>query len=127
MDDVHSLFWAVLKWGILTVSSLIVVEFFLYHKSWSILHQIKRRIRIAEDKKNYAFESTLSIINLVMTVILNLIILIVFVLCVIVLLYSIAYMTEHFFLILGAVVLVLITLIYICIKLIRKYNEQKEA
>lgn len=127
MDSVTQLVYNLLFGGSLLLAVLLIVEAVLYYKSWSIIHKLKDKIRMSEDKKNYAVESTLSIINLIMTVILNLILLIILLLCIIVILYSIVYLTEYFFPIFTVVVLAILILIYICIKLMRQYNEQRGA
>ena len=124
MDNISQLVFDVLVGGGLLLAALLIIEAFLYYKSWSLIHTVGKRIKMSEDKKNYAVESTLSLTSLAMTVILNVILLIILILFGVVILYSIFYLTQYFFIIFTAVVLALVILIYICIKLMRQYNEQ---
>ncbi|MFH1126456.1 MAG: hypothetical protein V1703_04980 [Candidatus Altiarchaeota archaeon] len=125
MDSYQLLFRNFILGSGFILGVLLIIEALLYYKSWGILHKLKDKIKMPEDKKKYAVESTLSIISLVMTAILNLIILIVLLLCMAILLYGVLYLTKYFLIILVVVVLALLLLVYICIKLIRQYNEPR--
>jgi hypothetical protein len=124
MDEITRIVYNVLVGGSLLLVALLVVEAFLYYKSWNIIHALKKRIKMSEEKKDYAVEGTLSLVNLALTVILNLILVIILILFAVIILYSIFYLTQYFFIIFTAVLLALVILIYICIKLMRQYNEQ---
>jgi len=125
MEQVGELVYKIILGGGLIAFALIVIEVFLYYKSWSILQSIRNRLRMSEDRKDYAFESSLSLINLLMTIILNIIVFLVVILLGIVLLYSIFYLTEYFPVILAVTLVFFAALVYICIKLVHEYNQQR--
>jgi len=127
MDEVSVLAYKVVIGGGLIVVALILIEALLYYKSWSILHKLKGKLKMSEDKKDYAFESSLSLINLLMTAILNLIVFLILILMGVVLLYSIFYLTEYFFIVLALTLVFFAALVYVCIKLVHEFNQQRSV
>lgn len=125
MTDISSLFPLVLFGGIVLIVLLTLIEIVLYYRSWGVIRRLKDKLKASAETKDYAAEGALSLVNLAMTLVLNLILLLVMLLCFVVLAYSIIYLTDYFFIILAAVVLFLILLIYICIWLTCMYNRQK--
>ena len=127
MDEVSVLAYKVVIGRGLIVVALILIEALLYYKSWSILHKLKGKLKMSEDKKDYAFESSLSLINLLMTAILNLIVFLILILMGVVLLYSIFYLTEYFFIVLALTLVFFAALVYVCIKLVHEFNQQRSV
>jgi glucan phosphoethanolaminetransferase (alkaline phosphatase superfamily) len=113
--------------GILTLIGLIALELLLYYKSWSLVHGLKDRIKMHPDKKEYAADSMLSLISLLMTAILNLIFLIILALCVIAIFYAIFYRTELFPVVFISSITIIAITVLAAIRIAMHYNKQKDG
>jgi glucan phosphoethanolaminetransferase (alkaline phosphatase superfamily) len=113
--------------GILTLIGLIALELLLYYNSWSLVHGLKDRIKMHPDKKEYAADSMLSLISLLMTAILNLIFLIILALCVIAIFYAIFYRTELFPVVFISSITIIAITVLAAIRIAMHYNKQKDG
>lgn len=127
MTDLRVFFITLMACVLALLGLLALLELFLYHLSGGIARMLVGRIKVSKEMRKYVYEGALSIASLAMTVMLNAILVLVLLLCFIVLVYSIVYLTSYFPLVLAAVVGFLIAVIYVCIRLTRRYNLREEG
>lgn len=114
----------VISGGFLVLVVLIMVIAFLYHFGGKFISRFYKRTEKPSEREIYVFESKLALINLAMTVLLNVALGFVFLLCGVVLLYAFMFLPGSYLVPLIVVVgLIFLATLVVCVKLIIRYNK----